>query len=237
MLQYKMLNRFGSLFDGEKYLHRNSSLGDKVARDFYEDLYDLERSKHYKQRIDKRLAVLSLKNKAQGIKARRGDGSFGEILPNCEPEVIKGFSVARGPIASIEIGVEVKIMMKAMEKQIDRVVGDFIKQVEQFKARNEQAICVGLFGLNRAEECTTYEKDRLFTTNGRDYRHPIQEAPGIERRVLDLVAPRFDEFLIINFKATNIEPFSFAWCNRKRIEKDYGAILVRVSQKYESLFK
>lgn len=35
-------------------------------------------------------------------------------------------------MATIEIGVEVKILAKAMIKQIDRVTGDLTKQVGQY---------------------------------------------------------------------------------------------------------
>ena len=44
-----------------------------------------------------------------------------------------GFAVARGPVATVEIGVEVKILAKAMIKQIDRVIGDLVKQVTHFR--------------------------------------------------------------------------------------------------------
>ena len=53
----------------------------------------------------------------------------------------EGFSVARGPVATIEIGVETKILAKAMIKQIDRVIGDLIRQTEEFKRRGGRAIC------------------------------------------------------------------------------------------------
>ena len=45
------------------------------------------------------------------MKTRRGDGSFGEAVPNSNPEWDDGFAVGRGQIATVEIGIEVKIMM------------------------------------------------------------------------------------------------------------------------------
>ena len=45
-------------------------------------------------------------------------------MPNENSIKDEGFAVCHGPIATIEIGIEVKIFMKAMTKQIDRVVND-----------------------------------------------------------------------------------------------------------------
>ncbi len=90
----------------------------------YEDLHALGRSKKFVNRVDIGISVLNTQNRRHGIKARRGDGSFGEIVPNVHPIKDKGLVVCRGPIATIEIGVEVKILMKAMIKQVDRVIND-----------------------------------------------------------------------------------------------------------------
>ncbi|MFY9980870.1 MAG: hypothetical protein WAK22_21765 [Candidatus Sulfotelmatobacter sp.] len=38
--------------------------------------------------------------------------------------------MARGPVATIEIGVETKILAKAMIKQIDRVTGDLMRRLK-----------------------------------------------------------------------------------------------------------
>lgn len=59
-----------------------------------------------------------------GIHARRGDGSFGEIIPGSPPVRDPIFEVPRGKIATIEIGAEVKIFAKAMIKQIGRAQSD-----------------------------------------------------------------------------------------------------------------
>ena len=45
--------------------------------------------------------------------------SFGEIVPNVPPIIEAGYVVKRGPIATIEIGIEVKIIQKAT---IDRLI-------------------------------------------------------------------------------------------------------------------
>jgi len=135
---YALLNTFRELFEGTAYLHRNSSLGDKVAGCLYEDLYQLNKSSKLRERIEARVRVLNIQNQTVGIPRRRGDGTFGELVPAATPAVEEGMSVARGPVATIEIGVETKILAKAMIKQIDRVIGDLIRQTEEFK--NEAAI-------------------------------------------------------------------------------------------------
>jgi len=186
--------------------------------------------------VDTGFSVLNTENKRLGIKARRGDGSFGEIVPKEVPIKDKGFVVCRGSIATIEIGVEVKILMKAMIKQIDRVVSDLKGQVTHFKSRGGNPICVGVVGINRADHCTTYERDRSFPTDGKEYKHPIAEADAAEERLIRLAAPSFDEFLVLRFEATNEAPFAFKWTNSQSTSRDYGAILARISQQYEARF-
>jgi hypothetical protein len=94
---------------------------------------------------------LNTKNTRVGVKARRGDGTFGECVPNARTVTDAGFQVARGPIATIEIGVEVKIVAQAMGKQMDRVVNDLAKQVEHFKVKEGHPICVAVVGINQAD--------------------------------------------------------------------------------------
>lgn len=200
---------------------------------FYEDLHALGRSSKYVHRVDTDISVLNTQNRRQGIRARRGDGSFGEIVPNVSPIKDKGFIVSRGPIATIEIGIEVKILMKAMLKQIDRVAKDLREQVTDFKSHSGKPICIGVAGINHADHCTTYERDRAWPTDGSEYRHPIQEAYEAEKRLMQLAAPAFDEFLVLRFKATNEPPYSFTWVDEKESNLNYGAILARVSQRYE----
>ena len=101
----------------------------------YEDLVAVDRSQKYVIRVKARERVVNVANTRTGIKVRRGDGTFGELIPNEAAEVIPAYAVARGPVATIEIGVEVKILAKAMIKQIDRVISDLLKQVDHFKYR------------------------------------------------------------------------------------------------------
>ena len=118
--RYRLVAKFQALFDGKIFKHRASTQGDNVAIELYEDLYHLNRSQRYVQRVASGLSVVNRENKRQGVVARRGDGSFGEIIPHVSPIAEAGYVVKRGPIATIEIGIEVKIIQKAMIRQIDR---------------------------------------------------------------------------------------------------------------------
>jgi len=158
--EYALLRGFRGLFEGKPYLHRDSSLGDRIASCLYEDLYTLGRSTNLHERIDAGNRVLNARNVTVGIVRRRGDGTFGELVPAGTALRIEGFEVARGPVATIEIGAETKILAKAMIKQIDRVIGDLVRQTEEFRKRGERPICAGIVGVNFAEQYTSYEGER-----------------------------------------------------------------------------
>ena len=235
-MPYRLLDRFRSTFEGKKYLHRSSTLGDAVASELSEDLLNLGASQALVDRIRDRSRVLNLQNRRRGIAARRGDATFGERIPNTEASLEAGFEVARGQIATVEIGVEVKILNKAMIKQIGRVASDLRAQVEEFGHGGGQPICVGLVGINAASRVTTYEGERAYTTDGRKNKHPAQEAETAESRLLAEARPAFDEFVILRFRATNEAPFVFEWVDEEGTEHDYGASLVRISREYASRF-
>ncbi|MBI4703116.1 MAG: hypothetical protein HY744_18520 [Deltaproteobacteria bacterium] len=234
--KYELLEAFRALFEGKPYYHRSSTQGDLVACRLYEDLYTVGRSRLLRSRIAEHERVLNRANKRQGIVARRGDGTFGESIPNIVAVVEPGFAVARGPIANVEIGAEVKILAKAMIKQIDRVRNDLVGQVGQFKRGAGNPICVGIVGINHADYCVSYEGTRAFRTDGGKYTHPCQEAAEAEKRLRNDAAPTFDEFLFLRYRATNEAPYPFAWVHYDRTLKDYGAVLTRISRTYDSRF-
>lgn len=181
--------------------------------------------------------MLNVQNKRRGVTARRGDGTFGEIIPGETPIIDPGYRVARGPISTVEIGIEVKVLAKAMIKQIDRVINDLRNQVVQFRRGGGNPICIGIVGINHAESTIGYEGDRPFPTTGKQgFLHPFQEAPEAERRLTVAAAPDFDEFLILRFKATNASPYPFEWKDYNETRLDYAAALSRISARYQQRF-
>lgn len=234
--QYILLRAFRELFSGKTYKHRDSSLGDYVASCLYEDLFRLGKSSKLSSRIEQSTRVVNAQNKTVGIARRRGDGTFGELVPAAVAITENGFLVHRGPVATIEIGAETKILAKAMIKQIDRVIGDLIRQTQEFRKRGGNPICVALVGVNFAEKYTSFEGGRDFPTDGRKYKHPIQEASDAVARLQSHAASHFDEFLILRFSATNEPPYPFAWVNEQHTTLEYSALLTRVCREYDRRF-
>ena len=235
-MSYRLLDRFRSLFDGNRYLHRNSTLGDSVALCLPEDLYALDRSGKLKARIDAQQSVTNSQNRLRGIKARRGDGTFGEIVPHAVAVNIPEFIVARGPVATVEIGTEVKILAKAMIKQIDRVMTDLQNQKREFQRAGGNPITVGIVGINEAAHAVSYEGPAVWPTDGVKHKHPVQEAAEAKRRLEARVSRDFDEFVFLCFRATNEAPYAFEWVDERKTEMDYGAALARIIRKYEARF-
>lgn len=179
-------------------------------------------------------SVANRGNKRVGHRSRRGDGTFGESVPDTDLESVEGFVVRRGPIASVEIACEVKILNKAMIKQIDRVIGDLRKQVEEFRSGNDRPITVAVVGINRAVRTHGYEGDRVKATDGGKHKHPSQEADEAERRVLEAISTFYDEDLIVRFRATNAAPFPFEWVDHGELKTRYATLLARACRRYEA---
>lgn len=236
MSNFALLNAFKSTFDGCKYNHRNSVLGDIIASHLYEDLLTLEKSPHFRDRVLSGDRVVNTANKAVGKKSRRGDGTFGELVPSVIAITEEGFEVARGEIANIEIGAETKILAKAMIKQIDRVISDLINQVKQFKQTGGNPICAGIVGINFSPSYTSYEGEREYPTDGKKNKHPIQEATVAENRIMSEAHPHFFELQIVRFRATNVAPFPFEWVDLGQTEKEYSSLLLRISREYDKRF-
>ena len=237
-LQYRLPTEFRRLFEGKIYKHRDSSQGDFVAMHLYEDLININRSpKLIEAAINRKDRVLNVQNKRRGVAARRGDATFGEVIPGEIPITDSGYLVARGPIATVEIGIEVKVLAKAMIKQIDRVINDLRNQVAQFRRGGGNPICVAVIGINQAVSTVGYEGARAFPTTGKQgFLHPFQEAHEAERRLRTEAAPEFDEFLVLRFKATNSPPYAFEWVNYNETRLDYAAALSRISARYQQRF-
>lgn len=233
-----LLDEFRKLFEGKPYKHRDSSQGDVVASYLFEDLYQLGRSSKYVTAVNTQASVSNRKNKQTGKANRRGDGTFGERVPSVIPVVPPGLAVAVGAVATVEIGAEVKVLAKAMIKQLDRVGTDMENQAKEFKKHGGDPICVGIVGVNRATVYTSYEGKRKYTTTGNSgHYHPVQEADEAERRLVQRVLPQFDELIVLRFTVSNRRPFQdFRWVNATQTETEYSAALLRISKEYEKRF-
>ena len=81
-----------------------------------------------------------------------------------------------GLVATVDFGIEVKVLAKAMIKQLDRVGTDMINQVSEFQRYGDNPICIGIVGINWARGYVSFEGVREWPTNGRKIPHPYQEA-------------------------------------------------------------
>ncbi len=233
---YRLLETFANVFRDGPYLHRDSTVGNLIASQLYEDLYALGKSRKLVERIESGQHAINISGGLTGITTRRADGTFGERNPSVAPVRESGYIVARSHLATIEIGAEVKILMKAMIKQIDRVIGDMKKQVLEFQHGGGNPISLGIVGINYAEQTTTYEGARSNPTDGKKHKHPVQEANKAKIRLDQYARPAFDEFLLLEFRASNVEPFPFEWLHTTATLKEYGAVLTRISRKYDVRF-
>lgn len=232
MSSFKLLAQFEATFRDRRYLHRNSQLGNRIADYLFDDLYELDSSSAFRADVDRGLVALNPKGVSPGVATRRGDGSFGPVVPRYRPARYPGHIVGVAPTAEVDIGAEVKILAKAMIKQIDRVISDLCGQARHFKTKSPDSISVGLVGLNLADMYVSYEGDRTYPT-GRYGPHPSTEAPEAERRLRASAEPCFGEFLILPFRATNAPPYPFEWASPRSTEDAYGAALRRIVRSYE----
>jgi hypothetical protein len=233
----KLLDRFQALFDGQQYHHRKSNLGDKVAQYLYEDLYGLAQSAKLLQGVSDQKLVLNSRNLTHGVQHRRGDGTFGIVIPGETVTVDPGFAVARGPVATILVGAEVKIVSKAMVRQIDRVKNDLIGSVREFRKSNPRVLTLGIVGVNHASVYLSYEgPDRSYLSTGKGkHLHPIQEAGKVAAK-LGEIRDKLDELLVLRFEATNMEPYPFSWVDPQETTRDYSSVLVRLSSQFDQRF-
>lgn len=235
---YRALSFFQRLFDGHAYLHRASTHGDKLALEVFEDLYALDRSAKFNRAIEEQVKGVSPKNVRIGIQARRADGLFGDLLPGSS-QVFSGFAIARGPIATIDIGIETKILHKSQRKQISDRIQGLEKQADYMSTGSDRRqrgnpISVAVIGINRADYTVGYEGERQYKTDGSARQpHPAAEAVEIERRIDHELRPVYDEIIILRYLARNEPPFRFDWFQAAKIEDEYAAALIRILAEYD----
>jgi hypothetical protein len=236
----QLLAKFEEVFAGQQYRHRDSTIGDKLCFFVFEDLYSLGRSASLVRGVENRDVVANTANRVTGKPSRRGDGTLGERVVSQDFRVKKKFDVARGSTADVRIGVEVKLPSAAKIKQIGRVINDLRDQADQFRDVTSDAISLAIVGVNHAEAYRSYEGERFYDKPGRTGPAPADEAEETIRRLIDGssrgAASAYDEFLILDFVATNRAPYPFAWVDRKRAADEYAAALQRISSLYEKRF-
>jgi hypothetical protein len=247
---YRLLNVFASQFDGQAYRHRVSNQNDLICVELFEDLLTLGKSPKLIKQLQQHSVVANIANKAHRVDARRGDGTLGELVPGEAARTSPGYAVARGVIATVEIGVECKVFNKAMLKQFGRVRTDMREQVAEFRTgTGSNPITVAVVGVNHATHTTGYEGNRAWPTGWVEeedpatglvqrkyHKHPIEEAAETIRRVEAQIRPMYDELLILPYKATNERPFEFEWVDLPATLRDYGTVLTKVSRAYEQRF-
>lgn len=228
---FGLLKKFDETFRGRPYFHRNSQVGNRIADYLFDDLYLLDESSRFRADVDSGRIALNPKGVSPGLSARRGDGSFGPIVPGYTPRAYPGHLIPVAPTAEVDIGTEVKILAKAMLKQIDRVISDLCGQSRHFKTKSPDALTVGIVGLNLADHYLSFEGTRRYPT-GQYGPHPYQEAPEAERRLLSAAEPCYTEFLVIPFRVTNEPPFDFTWARERETRDQYAAMLTRLLRAY-----
>lgn len=229
---YKLLTAFESIFRGDVYRHRSSTIGDGIAAYVFEDLVAIGQSPKLLQRVKNNEVAVNTGNQIKGKKGRRGDGTFGRVVPGRVLLAEPGFEVRRGHVANLEIGTEVKISATKLIAQVDRVMNDLSKQAHIFMNHNPHALRMAIVGVNFAPAYTGHEGDRQYAAK----TPPAREAGEFATRIDRIVSPHYDELLILNFSATNNPPYEFEWVNTKETEQLYGSILVRLSAQYEQRF-
>lgn len=229
---YQLLSAFEQVFKGQVYRHRVSTTGDTIAGYLYEDLFQLGQSEKLLARVQRGQVAVNTGNQIKGKKGRRGDGTFGRVVPGSPVISASGFAVPRGLVAHLEIGTEVKIGATKLIAQVDRVINDLSNQAQIFKRYNASAIKVGIIGVNYAEQYMGWEGDRSFLAK----KPPIREAGEFANRLERMVESHYDELLLLRFSASNIEPYQFEWLNKGQTEQLYGSALVRISAEYDGRF-
>ncbi|MGI8546412.1 MAG: hypothetical protein ACR2M1_03620 [Gemmatimonadaceae bacterium] len=232
MPHYRLLDAFRASFEGKRYLHRNQTIGNAIASHLYDDILALNRSAKFVARTTAGLDAVNVANHIAGRKGRRGDGTFGEVVPGEAISYEAGFVVPRAAIATLEIGTEVKIVAKAMIKQIDRVMSDINGQALTFRNQTRDAISVGIVGVNFSDVYTSYEGERSYPAGP----PPSREAPRAVERIEQIVRPNFDELLILRFRATNTDPYPFQWVDEQATRQQYSAAILRISKLFEQRF-
>ena len=129
------------------------------------------------------------------------------------------------------MGCEVKILAKPQQKQIDRVINDLAGFAQRMKGLTPACINVPIVGVNHESDYEGHEGERSF-------KHTLktQEPTNVMSRLRGQLLDRYDELLVLPFRATNQLPYPFRWVDAKRVELGYGAALTRIGELYQRRF-
>src|SRR5262245_15632280 len=137
---FKLLETFRTTFAGTVYKHRNSTLGNKIGRQLFEDLLGHLVSRLYREDVELGVGVVNSGGRIHTPRAiRRNDSVFGRPPAGARlgpPPA--GLAVPEGPVAEPRIGCEVKIIAKSQQKQIDRVISDLENFALRMQSLNER---------------------------------------------------------------------------------------------------
>lgn len=232
--KFRLLETFRKAFEDTTYKHRNSTIGNTIGRELFEDLLTHAVSSAYLEHVEHRRGVVNSGGKIETPKViRRNDSIFGRPPAGVEPRPPRrGSSVAEGPVAEPRIGCEVKIIAKSQQKQIDRVISDLDNFARRMNSLSRKSINVAIIGVNQESDYVGYEGERAFKHRLRE-----QEPDAVVAKLKDQLLGRYDELVLLRFKATNQPPYPFAWVDPHRIELEYGAALTRVGERYQERFK
>ena len=228
--KFRLLEAFRRTFAGRLYKHRDSSLGNKIGRELFEDLLLPNLSSRYAQHVRRGLGVVNRGGKIHTPKEiRRNDSVFGKPPAAAEPRPAStGFAVPDGPVAEPRIGCEVKIIAKSQQKQIDRVISDLDNFARRMKLLSNTCINVAVVGVNHESDYVGYE-------GGRSFRHVLRthETAAVTTKLKTHLVGAYDELLILGFRATNQPPYPFRWLDPRETDIDYGAALTRLGELYQ----
>ncbi len=91
---------------------------------------------------------------------------------------------------------------------------------------------MAIVGVNEESDYVGHEGERAFRDRLRE-----QEPTLVVAKLREHLLSRYDELLILRFKATNQPSYPFAWVDARQTELDYGAVLTRVGDLYQRRFR
>ena len=230
---FRLLETFRKIFSGTVYMHRDSTLGNKIGRELFEDLLRHEVSARYKKHVEDGLGVVNRAGKIHTPKdIRRNDSIWGRPPAGATPQIVTGFSVPEGSVAEPRIGCEVKIIAKSQQKQIDRVINDLDGFARRMNQLNKKCINIAVVGINHQPDYEGHEGERTFV-------HTLkpQEPQKVMAKLREHLLARYDELLILSFRATNMPPYPFEWLDNRQVDLDYGAALARIGEECQRRFR